>query len=67
MKTLDKIRNDRRVEYLDLDDPCGPIVTLRKGWTFDALCDNRVKGEDTASELLKTLRTAQPFSGPYDE
>ena len=66
-KTLDKIKNDPRVDHLDLDDPCGPIVTLKQGWTFDALCDNRVAGEDTASALLKTLRSTQPYPGPYTD
>jgi hypothetical protein len=67
MKTLSKIRNDPRVEHLDLDDPCGQIVTLRKGWSFDPNQDNRVLGEDAASELLKSLRRAKPFAGPYDD
>jgi hypothetical protein len=65
MKTLDRIRNDNRVEHLDLDDPCGPIVTLRQGWSFDPLCDNRVAGEDTAGELLRTIRRALRYYGPY--
>ena len=43
-KTLDRIRQDKRVEYVDMDDPCGPIVTLKRGWTFDPMCDNRVLG-----------------------
>ena len=68
MKTLDKIRNDKRVEHVDLDDPAGPILTLRQGWSFDSLCDNRVRGEDTASALLKSLRDyAKPFNGPFTE
>ncbi len=61
------IRKHPRVQHLDLDDPCGPIVTLRKGWSFDPMCDNRVLGEDTATQLLKSIRTlAKPFAGPYD-
>ncbi len=67
MSTLDQIRNHPRVEHLDLDDPCGPIVTLKKGWSFDPFCDNRVTGEDTASALLRTIRRARPFGGPYDD
>jgi hypothetical protein len=64
---LDKIRNDYRVEHLDLDDPCGPIVTLKKGWTFDACLDNRVAGEDTATALMQTIRCAVPYTGPFTD
>jgi hypothetical protein len=67
MKTLDRIRKDYRVEHLDLDDPCGPIVTLKKGWTFDPCLDNRVKGEDTATALLATIRCAMPYTGPFTD
>lgn len=67
MSTLDRIRKDSRVDFVDTDDPCGPIVTLKKGWSFDALCDNRVAGEDTATALLKTVRRAVKYPGPYDE
>ncbi len=68
MKTLDRIRKDPRVEHLDLEDPCGPILTLRKGWSFDPFLDNRVIGEDTATALLVTLRRqAKPFTGPFEE
>ena len=67
MKTLDLIRRHKRVEHLDLDDPYGPIVTLKKGWSFDPFCDNRVAGEDTASKLIETVRRARPYAGPYDK
>ena len=67
-KTLDRIRKDPRVEYIDTDDPCGPIVTLKRGYSFDPMCDNRVLGEDTASALLQSVRDrAKPFAGPYEE
>jgi hypothetical protein len=66
-KTLQKIKSHYRVEHLDLDDPCGPIVTLKKGWTFDPLQDNRVAGEDTASALLATIRSAIPYTGPFTD
>jgi hypothetical protein len=66
-KTLERIKKDRRVEHLDMDDPCGPIVTLKRGWSFDQLTDNRVLGEDSASALLKSLKRAQPFCGPFDD
>lgn len=67
-KTLDRIRKDPRVQHVDTDDPCGPIVTLKRGYSFDPMCDNRVLGEDTASALLQSIRDrAQPFTGPYEE
>ncbi len=55
------------LEQDDFEDECGPIVTLRKGWTFDPQCDNRVLGEDSAKTLLRSLKQAKPFAGPYDE
>lgn len=66
MKTIDRLRNDPRVEHVDFDDD-GLILTLRKGWSFDALIDNRVIGEDTASALLSSLRRAKPYAGPYTD
>ena len=67
MKILDRIRQDKRVETVDTDDPCGPIVTLKRGYSFDPMQDNRVLGEDTASELLRSLSRAQAYAGPYEE
>lgn len=62
------IRKDSRVEHLDMDDPCGPILTLRKGWSFDPYQDNRVLGENTMTRLLTMLRhRAKPFAGPYNK
>ena len=67
MTTLDRIRRDPRVELVDIDDPCGPIVTLKRGYSFDSTCDNRVLGENSASALLKSVQwRAKPFAGPYD-
>lgn len=65
-KTLKRIRRDARVKRVDTDDECGPIITLKRGYSFDAGCDNRVLGEDTATSLLQSLRRAAPFAGPYD-
>ena len=67
--TLTKIRADRRVEIVDDERAIGNgvIITLRQGWTFSAMEDNRVAGEDTVSEALKLLRRAQRFEGPYDD
>lgn len=63
--TLDRIKADRRVEFVDDERSCGNglLVTLKPGWTFDAMCDNRVAGEDTVSALFATVRRAQPYSG----
>jgi hypothetical protein len=67
MSILERIRNHPRVEHLDLDDPCGPIVTLKAGWSFDPRCDNRVLGEDTAAKLLHCIRhQAKPYFGRLD-
>lgn len=66
-RAIDKLRADPRVEYLDFDDPCGPIVTLKRGWSFDPLADNRVLGEDTARALLAAMKLAKPYAGPFDE
>jgi len=65
---LSRIRSDPKVERVDTDDPCGPIVTLKKGWSFDSLQDNRVLGEDTPARLLHSVRhMAKPYAGPYDD
>lgn len=66
MKTLDRIRQDSRVERVDLGDD-GPILTLKKGYSFDPKSDNRVRGEDTLTALRTTLTLAKPYAGPYDE
>jgi len=62
-----RIRRDRRIEHVDMDDPCGPIVTLKRGWSFDPLCDNRTLGEDSFSALRASLRRARPYAGPYED
>jgi hypothetical protein len=66
---LNKLRRDRRVEYVDDEREIGNgiIVTLRQGWTFDWIQDNRVAGADTATDALKLLKQAQPFAGPYEK
>lgn len=68
MTTLARMRKDRRVETVDDEREIGNgvIVTLRQGWTFDPLADNRVAGADTVTEARALLTTAQPFSGPFD-
>ena len=65
-KTIDRIRKDPRVEFLDVEDDV-LMVQLRQGWSFDPTLDNRVRGERTASMVIKTLRDAKPFAGPYTD
>ena len=66
---LDRLRRNPRVEIVDdeRDMGNGVIVTLRKGWSFDPLQDNRVAGEDTPRAALDMVRHALPFAGPYTE
>ena len=67
MTTLERLRAHKRVEHVDVEDGNGVIVTLRRGWTFDQQCDNRVAGEDTATQALASVRSAFPFSGPFTD
>jgi hypothetical protein len=58
---MDTLRRHPRVEIADDERGIGNgvIVTLREGWTFDPVDpENRVRGEDTASEMLKSVRAA---------
>jgi hypothetical protein len=67
LNSLDRLRRCPRVEIVDDEREMGDgvIVTLRQGWSFDQLADNRVRGEDTPSQALKAVRYAHPFAGPY--
>lgn len=65
MTTLERLRTHPKVEHVDVEDGNGVIVTLRQGWTFDQLCDNRVAGEDTATQALAKVRSAHQFFGPF--
>jgi len=69
MSTLDKLRRHPRVEIVDDERSIGNgvIVTLRQGWTFDALQDNRVGGGDTIKDAYEAVRYAKPFAGPYTD
>jgi hypothetical protein len=64
---LDRVRSHPKVEIVDdeRDMGNGVIVTLKQGWTWDQLADNRVSGEDTPTKMLQALRLAHAFSGPY--
>jgi hypothetical protein len=43
----------------------GVIITLRQGWSFDPMQDNRVAGEDTPREALALVQSALEFTGPF--
>lgn len=61
MKTIDRLRKHPRVRHVDDERAIGNgvIVTLRAGWHFDPTdYENRVRGEDTASEALAMVREA---------
>lgn len=66
---LDRLRRNPRVEIVDdeRDIGNGVIVTLRKGWSFDPLQDNRIAGQDTPRKALDMVRSALAFAGPYTE
>lgn len=70
---LERLRGDRRVDIVDDErnsgngNGNGVIVTLRQGWSFDPLQDNRVMGADTVTEACALLARAQKFAGPYTD
>lgn len=67
-KVTDRLRNHPRVEIVDDERRSGDgvIVTLKQGWTFDPVCDNRVSGEDSPSAALSAVRAAHTFAGPFE-
>ena len=67
MKALDRLRAHPRVEYVDLDEPGSVIVTLRQGWSWDPMQDNRVSSEATATAALRAVTNVEPYPGPYDD
>jgi hypothetical protein len=66
---IDTLNKHRRIETVDDERMIGNgvIVTLKKGWSFDPLSDNRVAGEDTPTKILTRVRHAHSFSGPFDD
>lgn len=69
MKTLATLAAHPRVDMVDDERQAGNgiIVTLRQGWSFDPLADNRVRGADSASQALAMVRReALRFAGPYE-
>lgn len=69
MDAMGRLVAHARVEIVDDERSIGNgvIVTLVRGFTFDALQDNRVSGADTASEALTMVRRAKAFEGPYTD
>jgi len=66
---LDRLRRHSRVGLVDDERGIGNgvIVTLKQGWTFDQLCDNRVRAADSPSAALVEVRYySHPFAGPYE-
>jgi hypothetical protein len=66
---LGRLRAHPRVEHVDDERAIGNsvIVTLRQGWTFSAMEDNRVDGADSPSAALAMVRSAKPFAGPFSD
>ena len=64
---LRQIENNLCVACIDDERKSGNgiIITLRKGWTFDPLQDNRVAGADTVTEAQALLSRARTFDGPF--
>ena len=67
--TIAKLNRMQRIDFVDdeRDIGNGVIVTLKRGWTFDALTDNRVAGADTPSDAIYMVKNATEFFGPYDD
>ncbi len=64
-----KLALDPRIAYVHDErwSGNGLIIELKRGWSFDALCDNRVIGADGLHEGLRLLARARPFAGPYED
>lgn len=70
MKLTQRIRLNSKVEIVDDERNIGNgiIVQLKKGWSWDQLCDNRVAGEDTPSKMIDALKSrTHKFSGPFTD
>jgi hypothetical protein len=65
--SIQKLRKNARVEIVDDERSIGNgvIVTLKQGWSFDPVQDNRVSGEDTPHTMLEAVKAAYKFAGPY--
>jgi hypothetical protein len=68
MSTMKMLRKHPRVAIVDDEREMGNaiIVTMKKGFTFDPMCDNRVGGADTVSEAIEMVNGALKYEGPYD-
>ena len=65
--TVNQLRRNSRIEHIDDERNIGNgiIVTLKKGWSFDQLQDNRVAGEDMVTAAKYLVGRAYPFAGPF--
>jgi len=67
MPSFKKIQSDPRVHYLARLPEGGYEVELTKGLSFEQSADNRVRFEDTLSQVQESLTQAVEFSGPYED
>lgn len=69
MASIASLRKMKRVEIVDDERRIGNgiIVTLRQGYSFDPMLDNRVAGTDLVSEAILMVNRAYNFAGPYDD
>jgi hypothetical protein len=67
MPSFKQIKSNPKVHYLAELPEGGYEVELTKGLSFEALADNRVRFEDTLSQVQDSLTQAVKFSGPYED
>lgn len=66
--TVARLAGHARVEHVDDERSLGNgvLITLRQGWAWDPMQDNRVRGFNTASDALRAVQAeALTFAGPY--
>jgi hypothetical protein len=68
MASIERLKRQSKVERVDDERAIGNgiIVTLRKGWTFDPSCDNRVAGDDSVHAAVALVRRAARYEGPFE-
>ena len=68
MASIKQLQRNKKVYHFDRDFTGeGYEIILQKGWSFDAMRDNRVRIEDTVKEAVDAIRyLAQPYAGPYE-
>jgi len=69
MTLMSQLKKNPRVEIVDDERSMGNgiIITLKQGWSFDPMQDNRVAGADTIIEAVRLPEIARAYSGPYDD